>query len=183
MRYGPVTVAAAVVLGGALLARGGGLPAGIGALYVAAVTVPLAVVDARERRLPNALVLPGYAFAGLGVVWAGLARGSPPWSAVVSAGLAIAVCLVPAVVGGIGMGDVKLAGLLAGALAAAVAGRGPPGEEVAGTLVASAAWFAAGFGAAGLAGVAALWGGRGRDAELAVGPLLLGAFWAVVVLW
>src|SRR3954471_13140692 len=64
-----------------------GLPPGqvVAAGYVAAVTVPLCVIDVREHRLPNALVLPGYAFAAAGVVLNAGEAGSAP-------GEAVAVC-------------------------------------------------------------------------------------------
>ena len=130
-------VGLAVALGGV---RGVG-PAAVAAFYVAAVTVPLVVTDVREQKLPNALVLPGYAFAALGLAWDALSRGSPGADAgaavvgvvpVVAAGSG-AVAVVAVVVGGVGvlglfvllawtgglgMGDAKLAGLLAIALGA-----------------------------------------------------------------
>ncbi|AAT89451.1 hypothetical protein Lxx16820 [Leifsonia xyli subsp. xyli str. CTCB07] len=65
------------MLGVALLLLRNAGPAAVGSLYLAAVTVPLVAADVRERRLPNALVLPGYVFLVVGVVWDGLARGSP----------------------------------------------------------------------------------------------------------
>ncbi|WP_349864197.1 hypothetical protein [Leifsonia sp. WHRI 6310E] len=143
-------VGLAVALGGV---RGVG-PAAVAAFYVAAVTVPLVVTDVREQRLPNALVLPGYAFAALGLAWDALARGSPGADAgaavvgvvpVVAAGSgAVAVVAVGVGVlglfvmlawtGGLGMGDAKLAGLLAIVLGAVgpvgVAGAAVPAGAV-----------------------------------------------------
>jgi|GEM_PF-975598 len=117
-------VGLAVALGGV---RGVG-PSAVAAFYVAAVTVPLVVTDVREQRLPNALVLPGYAFAALGLAWDALARGSPRADAgaavvgvvpVVAAGVGVlGLFVLLAWTGGLGMGDAKLAGLLAIALGA-----------------------------------------------------------------
>lgn len=182
-------VGLAVALGGV---RGVG-PAAVTAFYVAAVTVPLVVTDVRERRLPNALVLPGYAFAALGLAWDALARGSPGADAgaavvgvvpVVAAGSgAVAVVAVGVGVlglfvllawtGGLGMGDAKLAGLLAIALGAV----GPLGMAVPAGAVGAVAplgmavpvlvWVVAVFLAAALhgviEGVVRRWS-RGREA-------------------
>jgi len=121
-----VRIAAAAALGVPLLLVRDAGPAAVGSLYLAAVTVPLVVADVRERRLPNALVLPGYGFLVVGVVWDGLARGSPPWGPLALAAGVLALVGALALGGGIGMGDAKLAGLLVGALTALV-GVGEPG--------------------------------------------------------
>ena len=174
-----IRIAVAVVLGVALVGVRDAGPAVIGALYVAAVTVSLAVVDARERRLPNAVVLPGYAFAAVGLLWGWLARGDPPWIAL-GCGLGVlALVGVLSAGGGLGMGDVKLAGLLAIALAAVVVGRGPPGEAAGAVLV----WVVAACAVAAVAGVAEVWMGAGAGAEIALGPILLGSFWTVTLVW
>jgi leader peptidase (prepilin peptidase)/N-methyltransferase len=85
-------------------------------LYLAAITVALAIIDIETHRLPNVIVLPGYAvgvallgtaallhgdFVGLGRIAAG-------------AGILFAFYFVLAMVSprGMGMGDVKLAGVL-----------------------------------------------------------------------
>ncbi|GAA0411778.1 prepilin peptidase [Leifsonia naganoensis] len=156
--------------------RGAG-PAAVGAIYLAVVTVPLVVTDVRERRLPNALVLPGYAFAAVGLVWEALARGSPAHDTLASVTVVLAggtgvlgLFLLLVWSGGLGMGDAKLAGLLAIALGAAVP-----------VLL----WVAAVFLAAALH-VVIEWvvrrGSLGSDRpEVAFGPAMLGAFWMVVV--
>jgi leader peptidase (prepilin peptidase)/N-methyltransferase len=87
-------------------------------VYLALATVPLAVGDIRSRRLSNRLVLPGYAL--LALVLLGTVLFAAELHRVV---FAAAVC-VSVVVGSwalaargvVGMGDVKLAGLLAGTL-------------------------------------------------------------------
>lgn len=183
MRSGGVV--SAVALGGAaatiVLVVGDTGPAAVGAAYVAAVAVPLAVTDAREHRLPNALVLPGYAFAAVGVVWAWLARGSSPGAVVACAVGTLVVMAMLGAGGAIGMGDVKLAGLLSGALAAVAGERGPPEFSGVSAFAAVIAWAVISALTAGAAGVAEFWAGRGAGAELALGPILLAAFGVVVV--
>ena len=90
-------------------------------LYVAAAGVALAMIDLETRRLPNAIVLPSYP------VLAALLTGSALWqgdwwplgrAAIGAAGLfGFYLLLVLAYPKGMGWGDVKLAGLLGGALA------------------------------------------------------------------
>jgi leader peptidase (prepilin peptidase)/N-methyltransferase len=85
-------------------------------LYLAAVAVALAAIDLDVRRLPNAIVLPSYAVgAGLLLIpaaghgdWWPLARGGLGMALLWLGYLAIAL----AYPGGMGFGDVKLAGLL-----------------------------------------------------------------------
>ena len=84
-------------------------------LYLALVTVPLIVIDVRSHRLPNSLVLPGYLvllMAMLGVWWQ---TAEFPWLALASAAGYFVVLYLLAWLGGMGMGDVKLAGVLGGA--------------------------------------------------------------------
>lgn len=85
-------------------------------LYLAAISVALAVIDADVRRLPDSIVLPAY---GVGVVLLGtvdLLRGdaAPAALAAAGAGLSFLLYLALALVkrGGMGFGDVKLAGVL-----------------------------------------------------------------------
>ncbi len=85
-------------------------------LYFAAISVALALIDLDTHTLPNAIVLPAY-LVGAGLLGAaGLLGGDP--SRLVGAGLgAVAlfgVYLVAALVkpGGMGLGDVKLAGVI-----------------------------------------------------------------------
>lgn len=85
--------------------------------YLAGIGVPLAVIDARCRRLPDALTLPSYpvALALLGLAALLLPGGGGHFRsallglAVAGAVFLIQVLLYPA---GLGWGDVKLSGLL-----------------------------------------------------------------------
>ena len=85
-------------------------------LYLAAISVALAIIDIETHRLPNVIVLPGY---GVGIVLlgasallhddlAGLVRMTA------GAGILFAFYLLLAIISprGMGMGDVKLAGVL-----------------------------------------------------------------------
>src|SRR5947207_10393218 len=85
-------------------------------LYLAAIAVALTMIDFDVRRLPNTIVLPSYVVAGLLLVppvvahadwWAGL-RSLAAMAALWTFYFALAF-LYP---GGMGYGDVKLAGLL-----------------------------------------------------------------------
>ncbi|WP_431277653.1 prepilin peptidase [Leifsonia poae] len=131
-------VASALALLVVALARLGGEPPVVVACgYVAAVTLPLCMVDLRERLLPNRLVVPGFAFGGASLVWLGLARGSPPWGVLGMCTATMAVFGVLAAFGGVGMGDVKLAGMLALALGAGGLGLGAVGLAVGSAFVAA----------------------------------------------
>lgn len=193
-----IRIALAAGLGVAVLGVRDAGPAAVGTLYVAAVTAALAQYDLRERRLPDALVLPGLAFVAVGAVWSALggaggtggAGGATVVVAAVVCGLGVLLAfLVLASGGGLGMGDVKLAALLAAALAALVAERGPPaGATVAVEAVAAvAAWVAASLVVGGLTAGVVLGsrGGasRGTLVELPFGPVLLVTFWAVALAW
>jgi leader peptidase (prepilin peptidase)/N-methyltransferase len=99
------------------------LPAMVGAalvlvafLYLAAVSVALSLIDIDVRRLPNAIVLPSYIvaavlFGAAGILtgdYAGLLR-----AAIAMAALVVAYFLMAIVKrGGMGLGDVKLAGVI-----------------------------------------------------------------------
>ncbi len=119
IRYPAVELLTAVLFG-AMAARFGlswELPA---YLYLTAVGVALAAIDLDTKRLPNALTLPSYpVLAGLLLLPAAL---DPAWSDYVRAllgGLALfAFYLLTALIypAGMGMGDVKLAGVLGIAL-------------------------------------------------------------------
>ncbi len=82
---------------------------------LAAASVPLTVIDVREHRLPNAIVLPLYpvALAAAGAVALFLGDAAVLLRAV-ACGLALfaVFALLRSVGGGMGGGDVKLAGVL-----------------------------------------------------------------------
>jgi len=141
-------------------------PRALPLVYLAAVTPTLCAVDALERRLPNSLVLPGYLVAAAGIVAHWIVSGEPVLVALASGAIYFVVMLAFAVVGGMGLGDVKLAGVLglsAGLVSAAAAVVSP--------LVA--------FVLGGIAAIGALRGGRG--ASIPFGPFLLAGFWVAVV--
>lgn len=85
-------------------------------LYFAAVSVALSAIDLDVHRLPDRIVLPSYAVGALLLLGAAIAGGD--WVALAraaaGAGILFAFYLVLALVkpGGMGMGDVKLAGVI-----------------------------------------------------------------------
>jgi len=85
-------------------------------LYLGAISVALTAIDLDVHRLPDAIVLPSYA---VGVVLLGVAallggQGVAFATALAGAGILVAFYVILALVkpGGMGMGDVKLAGVL-----------------------------------------------------------------------
>jgi leader peptidase (prepilin peptidase)/N-methyltransferase len=117
VRYPIVELATALVFG-LLAARFGVAPELPAFLFLGALGVALAVIDLDVKRLPNALTLPAYpvVVALLGAAsWAGpgawpLLRGAVGMTALLA--LYFLLCLA----GGMGLGDVKLAGILGFAL-------------------------------------------------------------------
>lgn len=85
-------------------------------LYLAAITVALAMIDLDVHRLPNSLVLPAYAVGAVLLTAAALIAGdigrlaSAGVGALALFGLYLLLALV--FPGGMGFGDVKLAGVL-----------------------------------------------------------------------
>jgi leader peptidase (prepilin peptidase)/N-methyltransferase len=85
-------------------------------LYLAAITVALALIDLDVHRLPNAIVLPSYGVALALLAAASILQGE--YSGLIRAGIAMAglaiAYFIMAIVypGGMGFGDVKLAGVL-----------------------------------------------------------------------
>jgi leader peptidase (prepilin peptidase) / N-methyltransferase len=124
--YRPFSRAAAVVVGAgmgvlvpAIVVRLGFGPHGIIEAFFGAVVVVLALVDLRERRIPNRIVVP----ATLLVLAAQIARSpshAPEWI-LASLGAAL-VLLLPNILNrnAIGLGDVKMAMLMGAALGKAV---------------------------------------------------------------
>lgn len=142
-------------------------PRALPLVYIAAVTPALWSTDVLSRRLPNRLVLPGYLAAGGGLTAQWLVTGEPPLLALGSGVAYFAFMFALGLTGGMGMGDVKLAGVLglaAGALGPVAA------------LVSPLTAFLLG----GVAAMAAL--RRGAGARIPFGPFLLAGFWIAVVL-
>jgi leader peptidase (prepilin peptidase)/N-methyltransferase len=114
-RY-PLVEAGTALLFVAVTARFGVTPALAAYLYLAAVAVALTMIDLDVRRLPNVIVLPSYLVGALLIMpaaaaragWSSAARGLVAMAALTAFYLALRF-LYP---GGMGLGDVKLAGLL-----------------------------------------------------------------------
>lgn len=141
-------------------------------LYLAAVSIALALIDLDTQRLPNALVLPMYPVGA--ALLAGAALASGLWQHLLSAAIGLAglglcyLLLAVARPGAMGMGDVKLAG----ALGLFLGWLGPESLAV-GAI--------AGFLLGGGAGVVMLLRGAGRRASLAFGPWLLAGAWVGIL--
>lgn len=100
----------------------------VGFFYVAIVTAELCRTDVTARRLPNALVLPGYGITATGAVFGWLRTGTLPAGALIAGCATFGFLLLLGLGGGMGMGDVKLGGLLGlnlGAIGAVAAIAGP----------------------------------------------------------
>ena len=142
--------------------------------YLAALGVPLALIDVREHRLPDALTLPSYpaSLLLLGVAAPFVPGGTGRFGHALigmAAAVALFFLLLLAVPSGLGMGDVKLAGPLGaylGWLGAAA--------FMTGLL---AAWLLAALTAIGL-----LLARRAtRKSEIPFGPFLIAATLGVVL--
>lgn len=83
--------------------------------YLAVVTIPLVRIDWKTHKLPNVWVMPGY--VALVIAWIGvwMSTGEYPMIPAISAAGYFTFMLLLSYGGGMGMGDVKLAGLLGGA--------------------------------------------------------------------
>lgn len=142
--------------------------------YFAALSVVLAVIDARTHRLPDRHVLPGYAVAGVLLTASALLLGEParllPTLGGAAALFAFYLMLRLLRPGGMGGGDVKLAGVAGAYL-------GFLGWES--VLVGALAAFLLG-GAYAL--VLLLTRRAGRTTSIAFGPFLLAGAWFAIVL-
>jgi leader peptidase (prepilin peptidase)/N-methyltransferase len=138
-------------------------------LAFAAIAVALALIDLDVHRLPNAIVLPSYpvlaALLAVGVGGDGLLRAAA--GAALLFGFFFAVAMVAP--GGIGFGDVKLAGVVGGMTAA----------------ISWGAFLTSAFGGfllGGVAGVLLLLGRRAnRKTAVPFGPFMLVAAWASIL--
>jgi len=142
-------------------------------LYLVAISIALALIDLDTHRLPNVIVLPAY-LVGLGLLGvSALLTGS--WGALALAGIgavatgALYLALALARPGAMGMGDVKLAGVVGLFLG----WLGLP-ELVLGTVAA--------FILGGIVGVGMLLAGRGRKSAIAFGPWILAGAWVAILI-
>ena len=167
-RYPAVEAVTAVAFVGVLVWQGLGwsLPA---FWYLAAVSIALALIDLDVRRLPNAIVLPAYPLLGILLAvsadWHDLARAAAGGLLLFSLFFLVAL----AAPGGMGFGDVKLAGVV-------------------GAMTAYLSWGAFMIGAFGgfllgaLAGVLLIAGRRaGRGSAVPFGPFMLLGAWASIL--
>ncbi|MGV3714225.1 prepilin peptidase [Pseudolysinimonas sp.] len=142
-------------------------------LYLAAISLALALIDLDTYRLPNVLVLPAYAVGGVAVLATALLTGdlvtllTAVLGAVILGGIYLILALVKP--GGMGFGDVKLAGVLG--LFLGWLGWGP-----------LAVGALAGFLLGGLFGIVLLLAGRGRKAKIPFGPWMLAGAWLGILL-
>ena len=94
----------------------GGILALVAFLYLAAITIALALIDIDTHRLPNVIVLPAYAVGAVLLGGSSIIDGdiASLGRAAIGAGITGGAYLLLAVVrpGGMGLGDVKLAGAL-----------------------------------------------------------------------
>jgi leader peptidase (prepilin peptidase) / N-methyltransferase len=139
-------------------------------LYLAAISTALALIDLATKRLPNPIVLPAYLVGAVLLTAAALLQGDPAAlgrgaiGAVALGGLYLLLALAKP--GGMGMGDVKLAGVMGLYLGRAV-GLAVLIGLVAGVVV-------------GAAIIARLGAKEGRKAAVPFGPFLaLGAVIAI----
>jgi leader peptidase (prepilin peptidase)/N-methyltransferase len=141
----------------------------IALLYLMAISIALTLIDVDVHRLPNAIVLPAYPV--LAVLLAASSAMSGDWVALGRAGIGLAalgamyLALALAVPGGMGLGDVKLAGVLGMVLA--YLGWGPLAVGASGAFVLGGT-FAIGLMVAGRAR---------RRTGIPFGPWMLAGAW------
>jgi leader peptidase (prepilin peptidase) / N-methyltransferase len=163
-------VPAALALAVAAVVVVGAGPHALPLLYLAAVTPALCESDVRHHRLPNRVQLPAYGVLALALGIDAAQSSQFPFVAVLSGVAYLAFMLILSIAGGMGMGDVKLAGVLG--LSAGMLGLDP---AIASPLVA--------FLAGGVASVVVLVVGRGRrGVRIPFGPFMLAGFWVAVLL-
>lgn len=164
----PAQAVVTCLLGALAWAALAGAPGSVTALWLALVSPSLVIVDTRLRRLPNVLVVPGLVAVLIDVAWFSVASARFPTAAVLATSIMLAAMFALNLVGGLGMGDVKLTAVIAGCLSL-----DSPWTAVAAVMLA--------FMLGGVYSVALLVRRRGgRDRRIAFGPLLLLAFWAVI---
>ena len=142
-------------------------------LYLSAISLALALIDLDTGRLPNVLVLPAYVVGAVAFGAIAILTGDP--APLLTAGIGmlamggtyLALALLRP--GGMGFGDVKLAG----ALGLWLGWLGLPELAVGGIL---------GFVLGGLFGVVLLAAGRARRAKIAFGPWMLAGAWLGILI-
>jgi leader peptidase (prepilin peptidase)/N-methyltransferase len=140
-------------------------------VYLAAISVALALIDLDTHRLPNSIVLPSYIVGA--VLLGGSAAAAGDLAATITAATGMAglflLYLVVALISprGMGFGDVKLAGVLG--LFLGFLGLGP-------LLVGAFAAFVLG----GVFGIVLIFGGRDRRRGIAFGPWMFAGAWVGV---
>ncbi|NLT54108.1 MAG: prepilin peptidase [Actinomycetales bacterium] len=176
VRYPLVEAGTAVAFGGVALWRGydAALPA---FLYLAAISIALAVIDLDVRRLPDVIVLPSYPVAAVLLAVPALVDGSPAVAVRAAVGGAALFALFFALwffsllllrKEAMGLGDVKLSGVLGMYL-----GWLSWAHLVVGGFL--------GFMVGGLVGVALMAVGRvGRKSMVPYGPSMLVGAWLAV---
>ena len=124
-RYPLVEAATAALYAGVVAATGADRDAILGLLLVSAL-VPIALIDLDHRRIPNVITGPAAlaAVAALAVLNPGALPGHLLAGALAAGAFFVVALVAP---GGMGMGDVKLAGVLGLYLGRAVAPSSPPG--------------------------------------------------------
>ncbi len=143
-------------------------------LYFAAISIALAAIDLDTHRLPNAIVLPSYGVLGALLASAAIVTGDVESAAraAASAGILFTVYLLLALISprGMGMGDVKLAGVI-------------------GLMLGWFGWSAlavgtlAAFGLGALVGVGLIIARRAsRTTGIPFGPWMLGGAWVGIML-
>jgi leader peptidase (prepilin peptidase)/N-methyltransferase len=144
----------------------GSVPALVPALAIAVVTPVLWRVDVTVRRLPNVLVYPCGALTAGALTTSILINAEAAMAALLTVGCTALVFAVLSIGGGMGMGDAKVAVVLAGVLALA-----RPDAVVLAAIVA--------FVSGGIVGLVVLL--RVRARSIPFGPFLLVGFWVAVV--
>jgi leader peptidase (prepilin peptidase)/N-methyltransferase len=141
-------------------------PSAIAVIYLAAVTPWLVWFDVTAHRLPNRLVVPGIGVGLLGCAGEWLVSGRIPIVPLVAAAAYAGFLLLLNLVGGMGMGDVKLASAL-----------GLASWDLSVAVLSPVVAFLMG----GLVSLGLLIGGQ-RRRRIAFGPFLLGGLWSAVLL-
>lgn len=151
--------------------------------YLAVVTIPLVRIDWKTHKLPNIWVMPG--FVAIAVAWIGVwvSTGEYPLIPAISAAGYFSFMFILSSGGGMGMGDVKLAGVLggtAGLISVPVAILSPVLAFIAGG-VASLVVLIATFAKRTELPFKQAWAVT-KDTKIPFGPFMLLGFWAAMLL-